>query len=140
MASYGSVPLDGAKQVAYEVTGKAPLLTGVVLPLKDGTGRPSPTSKKGGSDDENLVTDGDARAKELARWEKLAAEGASQAPPALVPCLRACAPWFSWVVVGLEACLPYYLRAVAWVIGVCAALPVEELSVLGGVILCFFGG
>jgi len=123
MTSYGSVPLDGTKQVAYEVTGKGPLLTNVIL-----------------GDDKSLFANGEVRDKELKRWEKVMAEGASRAPPALVPCLKACAPYFSWVVVAFEACLPCYLRVFAFVAKAVSALPAEELSILLGLILCFFGG
>ena len=64
MTSYGSVPLDGTKQVAYEVKGKGPLLTSVIL-----------------GDDNSLLANGEVRDKELKRWEKVMAEGASRAPP-----------------------------------------------------------
>lgn len=43
--------------------------------------------------------------------------------------------WFS-----CEATLPIYVR-VAWLIGTFIAhLPAEEISMLAGLVLCFFGG
>jgi len=140
MASYGSVPLDGTKQVAYEVESKGLPHTGVIVGQVIGGGKEGakgPILPPGPDDDDDGST---PQEKERARWEKIVQAGASRAPPALVPCLQAMAPAFGWVAVGFKACLPYYIKAFGWVVAFAKALPVEELTILGGLILCFFGG
>ena len=105
------------------------------------------------------------RSKEHAKVTKLLDKATDRAPPAIVEYLKMAQPVTAGCIVGCagsvrrsslprmaltcagapsarscEACMPIYVRIFALCARFVAALPQEELGILLGLLLCFFGG
>mmetsp|Transcript_71313 Transcript_71313/g.143557 ORF Transcript_71313/g.143557 Transcript_71313/m.143557 type:complete len:388 (-) Transcript_71313:783-1946(-) len=87
-----------------------------------------------------LVTSSSFRDKELNKWERIIEGASNKAPPALLPCIKGFTPCFSWSIVCIEVMVPCYIRIIKALTLFLAKLPQEELGILLGLVLCFFGG
>ena len=93
-----------------------------------------------GSKERELILHPTMREKEHKKITKLLDAATDRAPPAVVGYLKSAQPCVAGCVVGCEMCVPIYARVYALGARFVAALPQEELGMLLGLLLCFFGG
>lgn len=94
----------------------------------------------GPHDEAAWLFDREQVAKEQSKWKKIIGVGITRAPEQTRSCLTTSTPCLAWTVVGCEACVPLYIKVARFLYKILSVLPQEELCIIGGVLLVFFGG
>lgn len=87
-----------------------------------------------------IISNPTMREKEREKFEKLIGAAASKAPGPVVNILKKITPCLSWTAVCCEATIPIYMRVFGIIAKFVSMLPQDELAILCGLLLCFFGG
>ena len=150
MAAYGTInekayELQSFREHTVVVSGGAPPSSVSDAKLAGGGQHHYLQDKFEGKDEAAWLFDAEARDKEQGKWKKLIGVGADKVrstgkAEGCAVCLDKSAPCLAWTVVGCEACVPLYIKVARCVYSALSVLPQEELCVIGGALLVFFGG
>jgi hypothetical protein len=88
----------------------------------------------------SLVGSSTVRQQEKEKFEKMVLELSSAAPPFAVKAIRFLAPLISWTLVVLEILVPVLYQLSRIISAFVAILPLDVMYIIGGFLICFFGG